>query len=62
MATSLTVGLDRNPLDRIPAESGGSSTRAPQIKKADVVKHLKVFHHVGLLSNEPPESTGLPLF
>jgi hypothetical protein len=31
-------------------------------KKADVVKHAKVFHHVGLLSNGPPELAGLPLF
>jgi hypothetical protein len=31
-------------------------------KKADVAEHLRVFDHVGLLSNGPPESAGLPLF
>jgi hypothetical protein len=29
-------------------------------KKADVVEYLKVFHHVGLLVNEPPGMAGLP--
>jgi hypothetical protein len=29
-------------------------------KKADVAEHPKVFHHVGLLINEPPGGTGLP--
>jgi uncharacterized protein YbcI len=29
-------------------------TFVPSIKKADVVEHLEVFHHVGLLTNEPP--------
>jgi len=30
-------------------------------KKADVVDHLKVFHHVGLLVNGPSGMAGLPL-
>lgn len=29
-------------------------------KKADVVEHLGVFDHVGLLFNEPPGSAGVP--
>jgi len=29
-------------------------------KKADVVGHLLVSHHVGLLTNEPPDTAGLP--
>jgi hypothetical protein len=41
---------------------GGSTARAPQTKKADVVEHARVFHHVGLLSNGPPESAGCPFF
>jgi hypothetical protein len=36
--------------------------RSPQTKKADVVEHVRVFHHVGLLNNGPPEPAGLPLF
>ncbi len=28
-------------------------------KKADAVKHPKVFDHVGLLRNEPPGTAGL---
>jgi hypothetical protein len=28
-------------------------------KKADVAEHPEVFHHVGLLSNEPPGTAGL---
>ena len=28
-------------------------------KKADVAEHPKVFHHVGLLINEPPSRAGL---
>ena len=28
-------------------------------KKADVAEHPQVFHHVGLLSNEPPGTAGL---
>ena len=28
-------------------------------KKADVAEHPKVFHHVGLLVNEPPAAAGL---
>ena len=28
-------------------------------KKADVAEHPKVFHHVGLLVNEPPGPAGL---
>ena len=29
-------------------------------KKADVAEHPEVFHHVGLLFNEPPGTAGLP--
>jgi hypothetical protein len=29
-------------------------------KKAGMVGHTFVFHHAGLLVNEPPESAGLP--
>jgi hypothetical protein len=29
-------------------------------KKTDVLEHLKVFDHVGVLANEPPELAGLP--
>jgi hypothetical protein len=29
----------------------------PRIKKADVAKHLEVFHHIGLLANELPGTT-----
>ena len=28
-------------------------------KKTDVAEHPKVFHHVGLLVNEPPSPAGL---
>jgi hypothetical protein len=28
-------------------------------KKADVAEHPEVFHHVGLLVNEPPGTAGL---
>jgi hypothetical protein len=30
------------------------------IKKADVVEHIKVLNHVGLLVNEPTGTAGLP--
>ena len=30
-----------------------------ETKKADVVKHPKAFHHVGLLVNKPTGATGL---
>jgi hypothetical protein len=30
-----------------------------ETKKADVAEHPEVFHHVGLLSNEPPDTAGL---
>ena len=40
---------------------GGCDFLAPsQTKKADVVEHLEVFDHVGLLVNEPPGTAGLP--
>ncbi len=32
---------------------------ATENKKADVAKHLEMFSHVGLLSNEPPGGAGL---
>ena len=31
----------------------------PKTKKADVPEHPKVFDHVGLLFNEPPDTGGL---
>ena len=31
-------------------------------KKADVAEHPKVFHHVGLLVNEPPAAAGCSLY
>jgi hypothetical protein len=34
---------------------------AIETKKADVVDHLKMAYHVGLLADGPPGSTGLPL-
>jgi len=34
--------------------------RHQEQKKADVVEHPKVFHHVGLPTNEPPGTAGLP--
>ena len=33
----------------------------PKNKKADVAEHPEVFHHVGLLVNEPPGAAGLLL-
>ena len=33
---------------------------ARKTKKADVVEHPEVFHHVGLLFNGPPGTAGLP--
>jgi hypothetical protein len=39
--------------------SGHRSAR-PKAKKADVVGHLEVFNHVGLLVNEPPGTAELP--
>jgi hypothetical protein len=35
--------------------------RDTKTKKADVIKHPKVFHHVGLLFNQPPGMAGLLL-
>ena len=35
--------------------------RDTKTKKADVLKHPKVFQHVGLLVNQPPGMAGLPL-
>jgi hypothetical protein len=34
--------------------------RACSEKKTDVLEHLKVFDHVGVLANEPPGLAGLP--
>jgi len=36
-----------------------ANSAAPKTKKADVVEHPKAFHHVGLLVNQPPGTTGL---
>jgi hypothetical protein len=36
------------------------TSRATNQKKADVAEHPEVFHHVGLLVNEPPGTAGLP--
>jgi hypothetical protein len=35
-------------------------SRTAANRKADVVEHLEVFDHVGLLVNEPPGAAGLP--
>jgi hypothetical protein len=32
-----------------------------QAKKTGVVEHPQVFHHAGLLVNEPPGNAGMPL-
>jgi hypothetical protein len=40
-------------------QNGAKHLRTPQ-KKADVAEHPKVFHHIGLLVNEPPGTAGLP--
>jgi hypothetical protein len=34
--------------------------RDTETKKADVLKHPKVFQHVGLLVSQPPGMAGLP--
>jgi hypothetical protein len=34
--------------------------RDTKTKKADVLKHPKVFQHVGLLVSQPPGMAGLP--
>ena len=39
-----------------PRPSGATASE----KKADVVEHPQVLHHVGLLVNEPPGQAGLP--
>jgi len=36
-----------------------SQSGQPSAKKTDVTEHLKAFHHVGLLVNEPPGAAGL---
>ena len=37
-------------------------SRPPKTKKADVAERPKAFHHVGLLVNEPPGTTGFRSF
>ena len=41
---------------------GPSSDSVTKNKKADVAEHPKVFHHVGLLANEPPAVADCSLF
>jgi hypothetical protein len=42
--------------------SGSNERRVPRkAKKADVVEHLEVFVHVGLLVNKPPSVAGCSL-
>jgi hypothetical protein len=36
-----------------------ANSAAPETKKADVLKHPKVFHHAGLLVNQPPGTAEL---
>jgi hypothetical protein len=36
------------------------STPVKAKKEADMVEYLSVFDHVGLLVNEPPDTSGLP--
>jgi hypothetical protein len=38
----------------------GGHPAPPKAKKADVTEHREVFHHVGVLVNEPPGMAGLP--
>jgi hypothetical protein len=52
------VGLDLF-MSFIPPGCGRQ--RATKHKKNDVVNHLKVFDHVGLLINAPPGTSGLPV-
>ena len=37
----------------------GTFLLGKKTKKADVAEHPEVFDHVGLLTNEPPGTTGL---
>jgi hypothetical protein len=37
-----------------------SKTIQPRTKKADMAEHPEVLDHVGLLTNEPPGTAGLP--
>jgi hypothetical protein len=39
--------------------SGRTGLIQPRTKKADVAEHPEELHHVGLLVNEPPATTGL---
>jgi hypothetical protein len=45
---------------RIMPASTSASDKGQGTKKADVAEHPEVFHHVGLLINEPPGTAGLP--
>jgi hypothetical protein len=38
---------------------GGAVHQVREIKKADVAKHAEVFHHIGLIVNEQPGTSGL---
>jgi hypothetical protein len=39
---------------------GPAARRQQMQKKADVIEHVAVFHHVGLLVNRPPGTAGVP--
>jgi hypothetical protein len=44
----------------VPICSQPLRDRSSRTKKADMVERPEVFHHVGLLVNEPSGITGLP--
>jgi hypothetical protein len=43
----------------VVAENAKLSNQPSKAEKADVVEHLQVFDHVGLLANKPPGQAGL---
>jgi hypothetical protein len=55
-ASSLMSGLLSGPFRRILTRC----LLTAESKKADAAEHLLVFNHVGLLSNGPPGTPGLP--
>ena len=63
--TLVNVDLPSTVFEIMRAESPSAFTRRqPTVpdgnqKKADVVEHLEVFDHVGLLVNEPPSYPGV---
>jgi hypothetical protein len=65
-----TKAVARSLLDRVPDAAHRRPVvrrvgwlrppRDAEMKQADVVEHPEVFHHVGLLVNEPPGTAELP--